>query len=398
LSSSTASRRIDVDATSPAWRGRERRKETAMRDSISDRGHRFARIGSLLMVFALAGLTVTAIPTRADTAPPEVAQREFTVMTYNLYLGANLQPLFGKSGQPLIDEAQKVLAHVAQTDFSARAEAIADQIVEQQPVVVGLQEVALWQTAPIGAPGQRQTTFDFLAILLDALQERGMPYRAASINVDFSAALPISFTTLGVFTDRNVIIVRDDLPSSELKVSDPTEHVFRAVLPVPIGDGTINVTRGWATVDVKFRGKPYLVANTHLEAFNGFVRTLQAQELAASLDASALPVVLLGDLNSEPGNLADSYGIMLRAGFVDCWIEAMDGTPGFTAGQTDDLNNVPSLIDHTVDYVMHNEDGFVDAVARSGAIVGEELDDRTPSGLWPSDHAGIALTMHIADP
>jgi hypothetical protein len=89
---------------------------------------------------------------------------------------------------------------------------------------------------------------------------------------------------------------------------------------------------------------------------------------------------------------------MLRAGFVDGWIEAMDGTPGFTAGQTDDLNNVPSLIDHTVDYVMHNEDGFVDAVAGSGDIVGEELDDRTPSGLWPSDHAGIALTMHIADP
>jgi endonuclease/exonuclease/phosphatase family metal-dependent hydrolase len=398
LSPSTASRRIDVDATTPRRRGRETRKETAMRDSIRHGGRPFARIGASLMAFALAGLTVTAIPTRADTAPPEIAQREFTVMTYNLYLGANLQPLFGKSGQPLIDEAQKVLAHVAQTDFSARAEAIADQIVEQQPVVVGLQEVALWQTAPIGAPGQRQTAFDFLAILLDALQERGMPYRAASVNVDFSAALPISFTTLGVFTDRNVIIVRDDLPSAELKVSDPTDHLFRAVLPVPIGDGTINVTRGWATVDVKFRGKPYLVANTHLEAFNGFIRTLQAQELAASLDASALPVVLLGDLNSEPGNLADSYGVMLRAGFVDGWIEAMDGTPGFTAGQTDDLNNVPSLIDHTVDYVMHNEDGFVDAVAGSGDIVGEELDDRTPSGLWPSDHAGIALTMHIADP
>ena len=368
-----------------------------MRHSTSDRS-RFARIGASFMAFALAWLTVTAIPTRADTAPPEVAQREFTVMTYNLYLGANLQPLFGKSGQPLIDEAQKVLAHVAQTDFSARAEAIADQIVEQQPVVVGLQEVALWRTAPIGTPDQRETAFDFLAILLDALQERGMPYRAASVNVDFSAALPISFTTLGVFTDRNVIIVRDDLPSSDLKVSDPTDHLFQAVLPVPIGGGTINVTRGWATVDVKFRGKSYLVADTHLEAFNGFIRTLQAQELAASLDASALPVVLLGDLNSEPGNLADSYGIMLRAGFVDGWIEAMDGTPGFTAGQTDDLNNVPSLIDHTVDYVMHNEDGFVDAVAGSGDIVGEELDDRTPSGLWPSDHAGIALTMHIADP
>jgi hypothetical protein len=39
-----------------------------------------------------------------------------------------------------------------------------------------------------------------------------------------------------------------------------------------------------------------------------------------------------------------------------------------------------------------------DRVTGSGAIVREELADRTPSGLWPSDHAGVVLTLHLAKP
>ncbi len=46
----------------------------------------------------------------------------------------------------------------------------------------------------------------------------------------------------------------------------------------------------------------------------------------------------------------------------------------------------------------HDEDGYVDAVAGSGDIVGEELNDRTDSGLWPSDHAAVVVTLHIAKP
>jgi hypothetical protein len=31
-------------------------------------------------------------------------------------------------------------------------------------------------------------------------------------------------------------------------------------------------------------------------------------------------------------------------------------------------------------------------------VLGEELDDRTPAGLWPSDHAGVVATLHLARP
>ena len=39
----------------------------------------------------------------------------------------------------------------------------------------------------------------------------------------------------------------------------------------------------------------------------------------------------------------------------------------------------------------------VDALAihGGGSILGEEPDDRTPSGLWPSDHAGVAVSLRL---
>jgi len=353
---------------------------------------------------ALAALTVAAVaiatgPARALATPPEQAERRFEVMTYNGYLGANLQLLFGITDPiELIDAAAAVFAHVDQVDFNVRAVAIARQIVEASPDVVGLQELSLWQTAPLSNPAQLKTRYDFLQILLDELERQGHPYRAVSVNENFSGALPISATTLARLTMRDVILARSDLSTSELKVSHPTSHNFQAKLPLAIGGNPIQVLRGWSSVDVKVRGKSYRFVNTHLEAFSAVIRNLQAQELAAWMSESPLPVVLVGDLNSLPTDLAGAYGIMLGAGFVDTWVEAMDGLPGFTAGQDADLMNLPSELDHTVDYVMHNEDGFVDAVPGSGDIIGEEVADRTPSGLWPSDHAGMSITLHIAQP
>jgi hypothetical protein len=38
----------------------------------------------------------------------------------------------------------------------------------------------------------------------------------------------------------------------------------------------------------------------------------------------------------------------------------------------------------------------VEAVAVE--VLGEELEDRTPTGLWPSDHAGVVAPLHLAHP
>ncbi len=356
-----------------------------------------------LHVVCITALIFATAPAGA-VAAPEQAERRFEVMTYNLYLGASLQPLFGVSDPlVLIERAAQVFAHVEQVDFNERAVAIARQIVETSPDLVALQEVALWQTAPLSDPSSITTRFDFLRILLRELDRQGSPYEAVVKNQTFSGALPISFTTLGIFTDRNAIIVRSDLPTSELMTANEAQGVYAHGLPVPIGDTVVQVRRGWASVDVLDRGKWYRLIDTHLEAFNTLVRLAQVGELVDMMSSSPYPVVLAGDLNVYPEGIraedAPAWEMFGDAGLVDAWVEAGEAQ-AFTAGQSDDLDNVPSTLDNTVDFVLHGAVGYVDAVEDSGDIVGEELDDRTDTipPLWPSDHAGVVVTLHIAKP
>jgi endonuclease/exonuclease/phosphatase family metal-dependent hydrolase len=358
------------------------------------KGHR--PLATRIVAAAIATTSLVSSAGAAHASAPPIAERRLTAMTQNLYLGANLTPLFGPTGNDLVVQAAIAYAHVVQTDFPARARAIAHEISTDQPDVVGLQEVALWQTAPMTNPSQRTTTYDFLAILLDALAETGHLYRVVAENTNVSGTLPISATTLVTFTDHDAVIARADLPVSEMQVSNATSAEFVADVRVLVNGQPFVIPRGWSSVDVMLRGKTYRFVDTHLEAYDPRVRAAQAAELAAVLDGSPYPVVLAGDLNDFPGTGA--VAILEAHGFVDGWIQAMDGTPGYTAGQSDDLTNVPSTIDHTVDYVLHSDDVALTAVTGSGDIVGEELSDRTPSGLWPSDHAGVVLTVHLAKP
>jgi endonuclease/exonuclease/phosphatase family metal-dependent hydrolase len=333
---------------------------------------------------------------RSARAAPHRTGR-LTVMTYNVYLGADLRPLFGVDDpEELTRLGAEVFEQVERTDFRARAAAIAREIVSAEPDVVALQEVALWQTAPLSSPKEVTTRYDFLKILLRGLRLAGGRYEPAVRNRTFHGALRISETTLGLFTDRNVIVVRSDLRERVLRTSDPARGVFAAALPAYIGDASVRVTRGWAAVDVIARGTRYRVFDTHLEAYDPVIRTLQASELAGRIASSPDPVVLAGDLNLYPEGerIQDvvAWGALDLAGMRDAWLEAGDG-PGFTAGQDDDLDNEPSALDHRIDYVLHTAD--VVAVPGSGDVVGDEPDDRTTTDppLWPSDHAGVVSTL-----
>lgn len=70
---------------------------------------------------------------------------------------------------------------------------------------------------------------------------------------------------------------------------------------------------------------------------------------------------------------------------------AANGRRAPQGGRSDDL----SELDHTVDYVLRTTDGSLDDVDGSGEIVGEELDDQTTTGWWPSDHAGVVESIEI---
>jgi endonuclease/exonuclease/phosphatase family metal-dependent hydrolase len=276
--------------------------------------------------------------------------------------------------------------------------------------------VARWQKLHADTSGTWTAveTVDYLPILLAALRDHGLSYRAVAEDTEFSnAARPLPITldgrTAATFTDRDVILARNDVPGSQLGTDKPTSHQFTAKITVPApGGGTVAIPRGWSTTDVTVHGASFRIANTHLEAssprgvcVNGapslqppYVRNQQAAELAASLKTSPLPVILLGDLNALPTEACDALPILLHAGLADAWAQAMPGLPANTAGQTDDLNNVPSRLDHQVDYVLDSKAGGVDPVPLTGVVVGGAQADRTPSGLWPSDHAGMAISLH----
>jgi endonuclease/exonuclease/phosphatase (EEP) superfamily protein YafD len=335
-------------------------------------------------------------PAWAD--PPRVAQRQLTVATYNLYLGADLTPLFSATTQAeLVQRAGQVYANVVKTDFPARAEAIAELLAANPPEVAGLQEVALWETGPIGGP--LTPSYDFLRLLLDALARHGLAYRPVAVNVNFSSGgpIPIGATTAARFTDRDVILARADLPEALVGVSNPESHNFavRLVIPTGIPGLSFAVPRGWSAVDVKVRGKTVRFANTHLEAFSTPVRNAQAAELATALARSPHPVVLVGDLNSRPDDMSGAYGTFSTTGYADAWTVARGPEGGFTSGQSELLDNVPSLLDHRIDYVLY-QPRAVEAL--QAEVIGEELSDSTFSGLWPSDHAGVVATLHLARP
>jgi endonuclease/exonuclease/phosphatase family metal-dependent hydrolase len=374
-----------------------------------------------------AGPPVTVPPVQvppAHTPPGKAAtpRAAFDVATYNIYLGADLNPLFGASDfVDLVGRAGQVYAAMEATDFPERAEAIADLLVEASPDVVGLQEVALWATAPgtIETPTAPFTvTYDFLDTLLKELAERGLPYEEVATNRNFTGTLPISLggapplfptSTWASFTDRDVIIVRSGLPERRLAVDESSvrEENFDATLVIPTGVPQapfFPVPRGWSSVDVTVKGSTFTFFNTHLEAFNdpteefGFYRNLQAQELAVEVAASAHPPIVVGDINSRPpcdGFNTEAYEILIDVGLVEVWPAVYPRQPcaqaSFTSGQDADLLNAESTLTHRIDTIMFDPKAFT---ALQADVIGEEQQDRTtPTGLWPSDHAGSTAKL-----
>jgi endonuclease/exonuclease/phosphatase family metal-dependent hydrolase len=369
--------------------------------------------GKLRMAFVGLTAAVVAIatwsPPQAQATPPEQAKCCFEVMTYNAYLGTNLQPLFqAKDLDELRQLATRAYAHVHQVDFNLRAVAIARQIVQAEPEVVALQELSLWQEVLLSNPSELTTRYDFLQILLAELERQGHPYKVASMIDTFSSdPVPINDSEVAAvkWTDRNAIIVRADLPASELTTANPMAAKFAAYLPLTIVGTPIKATRAWTSVDVEVRGTWFRVFDTHFEAFHPLVRLAQVGELVAIMSASPYPIVLAGDINLYPrsaGRPEDqpAWNLLTGAGFVDAWVESDGAFPAYTAGQPDDLDcRLPSTLDNTVDFVLHNADGYVDAVRHSGDIVGEVAADCTESTahLWPSDHAGVVVALHIPE-
>jgi exonuclease III len=138
------------------------------------------------------------------------------------------------------------------------------------------------------------------------------------------------------------------------------------------------------------------------------VQAAQVEELLNGVLAGLTGVtVLVGDLNSdaeaEPGDPSwtPTYGELTSNGFVDTWEEANPNPnrPGYTCCNDSDLMNLRSSFDQRIDFVLIRTDHELLADRLMGSVkaevVGEETDDLTDGGLWPSDHGGVFVGMRL---
>ena len=139
--------------------------------------------------------------------------------------------------------------------------------------------------------------------------------------------------------------------------------------------------------------------NTHLEGKDGGalpVQLAQAMELLGGPGDTTLPVILAGDFNSnaessDPSQNA-TYQLLLGAGFTDAWEEAHPNEDVFT-WPLYGVSLHPFLTpNERLDLILSR--GEIDTVGAE--IVGEDqATDLTPSGLLPSDHAGLVVALKL---
>ncbi|CAN7505962.1 endonuclease/exonuclease/phosphatase family protein [Paenibacillus sp. LjRoot153] len=305
-------------------------------------------------------------------------------LTWNIYQGFDVAPLFAASPQQIPEVVTQVFRQFLATNFPVRAKAIAKAIASEKPDLIGLQEAV---RVKLVIPTFGTVTYDFIDILLNALEERGLKYEVAARNNDAQAELPDSNGNLVQFLERDAILIRKD---HKLDVKRRQEANFQTNLTVSLAGQPFTILRGWSSIDVKIDGQVFRMINTHLDPTVEAIRNAQAFEIIQGPANTSLPVVITGDLNAIPNS--STYNLFINAGFIDTWNKVGEG-PGFTHEQSPDLLNAVSLLTERVDYILF-KNGWKPIEAE---LVGESQEDRTKTGLWPSDHAGVSASLNLED-
>jgi endonuclease/exonuclease/phosphatase family metal-dependent hydrolase len=363
---------------------------------------------------AVVALVVVVVPEVAQADPKP---RPVKVMTRNLYLGASLTSAIGAGDLgELAAAGTQIWNTVLATNFPERAKVLAFEIADADPDLIGLQEAAIWRTGPpdgppmLGGTPAMDVQFDYLQSLLDELEAIGAPYvvvisqEEADIE-SITEGFPFSGFDIRL-TQRDVILAKKSkVEAGELACDNAqgAHYPPETQLNLPLLGVPVESTRGYVSADCVVNKRAFRFINTHLEAFSAGFRALQAGFLAQFGPASDIsqPVVLVGDLNSDPNdnsvNLPDPTPnnaainlLMGLFGYVDTWGALFGDADGFTSGFNEfvddpDASGLSKRIDHVMTRPLIE--------MRDSRVTGIDSDNRTPDGLWPSDHAGLITTL-----
>lgn len=253
--------------------------------------------------------------------------------TRNIYLGSDV----GIAMRKLPDfpaAAQFMWDQMKANDFAQRAPLLAQELIGSGAQVIGIQEATTWRCRT-GLFAQEVVVYDFLSELLAALKSKGANFSIAQAGVSSQLALnpgfeisPIPYVTmvsdkalfpslLGKeraacgFTISDALLVRDDV-----QVLDSGTSEFSAtysIIPT-----LMTIYRGYVWADLRVGASTFRTITTHLESLwdpdvipNA---AKQADQLIADLENAKMPIVVLGDFNSDPRDPRASDDLAVNPG------------------------------------------------------------------------------------
>ena len=316
-----------------------------------------------------------------------------TFLSRNLYVGADVDAVIYALATPDpsddVAALQTAVQQVYQTDWPARARAIAGEIARERPHAVGLQEVSKLDLdlSALGMPVDYHA--DFLPTLLAELSARGLNYIVAA-QVENIVARP--FTGVSLVDWDAVLIDADRVTVTGTPFGKRFSYNIGVVAP------GVTLARGFVRVEATIDGQSWTILSTHLESGSqpglDQLRAAQMTELAAYLPATG-PAVVMGDFNDTPGSLM--YQVAAGAGLTDVWASIRSAEPGLTCCHDSDLSNERADMRSRIDYIMARGTGLGDGgelgQMRMLGIRPSERIAGPNHPIWPSDHAGLTATL-----
>lgn len=389
----------------------------------------------------------------APAAPSSAQDSPLVVMSRNIYLGADvgiameLLPNFPAATQFMWDQMR-------QTDFESRSSGLVAEISQEVPDVIGIQEGTRWycQAGPLS---DEVVVFDFVDILLEQLRSAGLDYVIATKdghtaqNVGFKIA-PIPLLTKAtdpeIFPDlfgnssaycgfeiADVLLVNGKLAQDVLAVGNTEYSQKYTIIPT-----VMSVYRGYSWADISIDGKPVRFVTTHLESLFSEDDVpnskIQADQLVSNLADTKIPIVLIGDFNSDPRDprprsgpnpgLQPSENSLCAKQIDNPSIETADATcnafwtisrGGFTSVGPDELASTnftwginalltgPDPLRSQMATEMGNTAGFTDRldyifIKGPIEVTGAKLVGHVSGQKWASDHAGIVASLNLSEP
>ena len=294
--------------------------------NLADRKFHYLRIAPIISL-ALSLLLGVFTPVSAHAESGE----RVIFATRNIYLGADVGiamkklPNFPAAAQFMWDQ-------VRANDFSQRAPLLAQELITSGAQVIGIQEATTWRCRT-GFFSKEVVVYDFLAELISALKAKGGNFSIATIGEkralnpgfeispiphvtmvnDESTFMPIfgeSKAACG-FTISDALLTREDVKTLDVGTSEYSATY--SIIPT-----LMTIYRGYSWADLQIGQTTFRTVTTHLESIWDKDKipnaALQADELIADLKNAQMPVVVLGDFNSDPRDPRPSDDLAVNPG------------------------------------------------------------------------------------